>query len=113
MKFDRNYTLAEIAAMMQAGYEGDPDFVISGINEIHMVQPGDITFVDHPKYYDKALQSKATTIIINKQVPCPAGKTLIFHDAPFDAYNQLVKEFIQVEQAHQAISSKARIGLIP
>ncbi len=41
--------------------------MISGLNEIHMVEAGDITFVDHPKYYDKALNSKATTIIINKK----------------------------------------------
>ena len=53
MKFDRGYTLKEIAEILNADFEGSPEFIISGINEIHMVGPGDLTFVDHPKYYDK------------------------------------------------------------
>jgi UDP-3-O-[3-hydroxymyristoyl] glucosamine N-acyltransferase len=28
-----------------------------GMNEIHVVEKGDIVFVDHPKYYTKALNS--------------------------------------------------------
>ncbi|MBI3235263.1 MAG: UDP-3-O-(3-hydroxymyristoyl)glucosamine N-acyltransferase, partial [Bacteroidetes bacterium] len=65
MNFNRTYTLSEIADIIKATAIGDPAFSITGINEIHMVQPGDITFVDHEKYYNKALTSKATTIIIN------------------------------------------------
>jgi UDP-3-O-[3-hydroxymyristoyl] glucosamine N-acyltransferase len=37
------------------------------MNEIHVVEQGDIVFVDHPKYYDMALNSAATTILINKK----------------------------------------------
>jgi UDP-3-O-[3-hydroxymyristoyl] glucosamine N-acyltransferase len=29
------------------------------MNEIHVVEKGDIVFVDHPKYYTKALNSAA------------------------------------------------------
>jgi UDP-3-O-[3-hydroxymyristoyl] glucosamine N-acyltransferase len=47
---------------------GDPDYEVRGINEIHIVREGDLTFVDHPKYYDKALRSAATVIIINKKL---------------------------------------------
>ena len=47
-----------------------------------MVEAGDITFVDHPKYYDKALNSKATIVIINKEVDWPEGKALIFSECP-------------------------------
>jgi UDP-3-O-[3-hydroxymyristoyl] glucosamine N-acyltransferase len=75
-----------------------------------MVEAGDITFVDHPKYYDKALNSKATTIIINKRVPCPEGKTLLFSDFPFDVYNNLVKHFVKFVPAFQKISTTAQVG---
>lgn len=110
MKLPRTYTLSEIAALASADFEGAPNFEITGINEIHMVQPGDITFVDHPKYYDKALNSKATTIIINKRVPCPAGKSLLFHDFPFDVYNNLVKHFVKFVPAFQKVSPTAQVG---
>ena len=74
MKFKTVKTLQEIATLIDAKFVGDQDFIISGINEIHVVEPGDIVFVDHPKYYDKALESAATTILINKEVKCPEGK---------------------------------------
>ncbi|MBK8517764.1 MAG: UDP-3-O-(3-hydroxymyristoyl)glucosamine N-acyltransferase [Saprospiraceae bacterium] len=63
-----------------------------GINEIHKVRPGDITFVDVEKYYTKSLSSAATIIIINKKVPCPEGKTLLVSEDPFAVYNQIVWE---------------------
>ena len=75
--------LKEIASIINAEFSGNPDFIISGLNEIHRVIKGDMTFVDHPKYYNKALNSNATTILINKQVDCPEGKALIFSDDPF------------------------------
>jgi UDP-3-O-[3-hydroxymyristoyl] glucosamine N-acyltransferase len=46
------------------------------MNEIHVVETGDIVFVDHPKYYDKALNSAATIVLINKKF-CPEGKALL------------------------------------
>ncbi len=110
MKFNPSLTLKQLAAMLQADFEGDPDFVISGLNEIHMVEPGDITFVDHPKYYDKALNSRATTILINKKVTCPEGKALIFHDKPFDAFIQLIQKYRPFEPSIGLISPAAEIG---
>jgi UDP-3-O-[3-hydroxymyristoyl] glucosamine N-acyltransferase len=48
------------------------------MNEIHVVEKGDIVFVDHPKY---ALNSAATVILINKKVDCP-GKALLISEDP-------------------------------
>jgi UDP-3-O-[3-hydroxymyristoyl] glucosamine N-acyltransferase len=110
MKFTRNYTLKEIAGLIDARFIGDPDFPVTGINEIHMVEPGDLTFVDHPKYYNKALNSKATTILINKEVDPPTGKSLLISDKPFDDYVFLVKNFRPFEKATAIISPNAKIG---
>lgn len=96
--------------MIAAEYEGDPTFAVTGINEIHMVEPGDLTFVDHPKYYDKSLHSKATTILINKRVDRPEGKALIFSDTPFDDYMKLVRHFRPFTPATAMISNSALIG---
>lgn len=110
MQLNPAFTLKQIAGFIQAEFIGDQDFLISGLNEIHMVQRGDLTFVDHPKYYNKALNSNATTIIINKKVDCPEGKALLFHDDPFAAYVSLVKRFSPFEPAHSMISTLALIG---
>lgn len=110
MKLDKPLTLKETAGLIHAEFEGPEDHLISGINEIHKVEPGDITFVDHPKYYNKALQSKATTVIINKRVPVPEGKGLLFSDDPFRDYVFLVKKFRAFEPATGMISPTAVIG---
>ncbi len=75
--------LIDIAAIIGCEFEGNPEFMITGINEIHKVVEGDLVFVDHPKYYDKALNSAATTILINQRVACPPGKALLFSDGYF------------------------------
>lgn len=77
MKFPRNYSLKEVSGLIgDRRYIGDPEFLVKGINEIHMVEAGDLTFVDHPKYYQKALDSKATIILINKEVECPEKESI-------------------------------------
>jgi UDP-3-O-[3-hydroxymyristoyl] glucosamine N-acyltransferase len=110
MLFPRPYSLSEIAGMINARFDGDPDFEVTGINEIHVVEPGNLTFVDHPKYYDKALNSRATTILINKEVPRPEGKVLIISDDPFRDYVWLAKYFRPFEASSSAISPTAEIG---
>jgi UDP-3-O-[3-hydroxymyristoyl] glucosamine N-acyltransferase len=110
MRFETPLTLEQVAGLLFANYQGDPLHQISGINEIHKVEPGDITFVDHPKYYDKALNSKATTIIINKEVTCPEGKGLIITDDPFAGYVKLVRMFREFQPSSVQISPSASIG---
>lgn len=110
MQLNPPQTLRQVADFLQARFEGNPAFPISGINEIHVVNKGDLTFVDHPKYYDKALNSIATTIIINKQVDCPEGKALIFSEDPFRDFVSLIKKFRPFEPASAMISSTAIIG---
>ncbi len=90
--------------------KNDLNLQVTGLNEIHMVRNGDLTFVDHPKYYSKALNSKATFIIINKLVEYPDGKVLILHDDPFAAYISLVKKFRPFEPSLTMISPSAKIG---
>lgn len=93
MKLDNPITLAELASFLSCSFVGDPDHLISGINEIHKVEPGDLVFVDFEKYYNKALNSLATTILIDKQVECPEGKALLVSNNPFDDFNKLNRHF--------------------
>tara|TARA_R110001632_G_scaffold28927_3_gene77052 strand:+ start:15057 stop:15983 length:927 start_codon:yes stop_codon:yes gene_type:complete len=110
MKFKSIQTLQNIANLIDASFVGDADFNITGINEIHVVESGDIVFVDHPKYYDKALLSKATTILINKKVECPEGKALLISDDPFRDFNKLTKHFSPFISSKQSIAESAIIG---
>ena len=110
MKFPQPHTLQQIATIISSEFVGDPDFQVLGMNEIHVVSEGDIVFVDHPKYYDKALQSAASVILINKKVECPEGKALLISDDPFRDFNVLTKYFKPFEKASALIADSAKIG---
>lgn len=103
MKLPRTHALKEIAGLINARYVGPDDFPVTGINEIHMVEPGDITFVNIEKYYKKALTSAATIVLIDKEVDCPEGKALLISDDPFRDYTALCKHFRPTPMPRNAV----------
>lgn len=111
MKFKKPQTLLQIATLLNVDYIGDANFQVLGINEIHVVEPGDIVFVDHPKYYDKALNSAATIILINKRVDCPEGKALLISEDPFRDFNKITKHFNPFIASTVSVSDSATIGM--
>ncbi len=110
MKFHKPHTLAEIAKLIDCEFVGDANFPVLGMNEIHVVTSGDIVFVDHPKYYDKALESAATIVLINKKVDCPEGKALLISDDPFRDFNKLTDIYKPFIASKTSISNTAVIG---
>ncbi len=92
MNFKTPKSVQEIASRFNLQIKGDTQQIAQGINEIHKVRKGDVTFVDVEKYYSKSLNSDATIILINKDIECPEGKTLLITEDPFVIYNQLVWE---------------------
>ena len=110
MKLEQSVPVQWLAEYIDAKLIGNKEQEATGLNEIHKVQPGDISFVDFEKYYSKCLNSAATVIIINKEVDCPPGKTLLVCADPFSAYVKLVKRFRPFEPAVKMISDSAEIG---
>src|SRR5215203_1518320 len=93
MHFPSPVSIAWITEFINAELIGDNQGDATGINEIHKVEKGDLVFVDHPKYYDKCINSAATYIIINKRTEFPPGKALLVTDNPFEAYCKIVNHF--------------------
>jgi UDP-3-O-[3-hydroxymyristoyl] glucosamine N-acyltransferase len=110
MKLATPITAAALADRLGAELLGDGQLLITGINEIHHVENGDLSFVDHPKYYGKALASAASVILIDSQRDCPAGKALLVIREPFAAYNNLVWEERPLRRTRESIDPSASIG---
>ena len=109
MTFKSPQTLKTIAELIGAKYVGDENFQIFGTNEIHRVKKGEIVFVNHPKYYDKALHSEATIILIDKEVDCPEGKALLVSDDPFRDFNKINDHFTGI-QTFETTGNNLSIG---
>lgn len=110
MKFKEPVAAHQIAQWTNSEIIGDANALVTGLNEIHNVEQGDITFVDHEKYYDFTLKSAATFIIINKRVEAPQGKVLLLHSNPFEAYNALAEKFKPELRSTADVASTYAIG---
>jgi UDP-3-O-[3-hydroxymyristoyl] glucosamine N-acyltransferase len=110
MRFDRPVPLTEIASLIDASVIGNKNGAATGINEIHKVEEGDLVFVDHPKYYQKCVDSAATYIIINQPTDFPSHKALLLVDQPFEAYQKIVQHFRPFVPSMKNVSDSATIG---
>lgn len=103
MTFRQPQKLKAISDLIGAKMIGDENFQVLGTNEIHRVKNGEIVFVNHPKYYDKALNSAATIILIDKEVDCPEGKALLVSDDPFRDFNKINTHFTRISNFTEEI----------
>ena len=99
-----------LAERFSATLVGNAQLQITGINEIHKVNSGDLTFVDHPKYYQRALNSAASVILIDQPANCPDGKALLVVAQPWQVYDTLVREVRPLRPLTASIHASASIG---
>lgn len=110
MRFNQPVPLRQIASLINATIKGNENALATGINEIHMVEKGDLVFVDHPKYYNTCINSPASFIIINKETNIPDGKALLIVEEPFEAYLKIVDHFRPFNPSLEAIAKSAVVG---
>ena len=103
MIFKQPQKLKTISDLIGAKMIGDENFQVLGTNEIHRVKAGEIVFVNHPKYYEKALNSAATIILIDKEVDCPEGKALLVSEDPFRDFNKINPHFTRISNFTEEI----------
>ena len=113
MRFVQPLSLDEIIGIIghPVTIVGNTEGMVTGVNEFHSVEEGELTFVDCDKYYQRILQSKASFILINQDnLACPEGKTLIVTSDPLSDYLQIVRKFIRFNPQSTAIHPSAVIG---
>jgi len=110
MRFEKPVPISEIAKLIGAEIIGKREGSASGINEIHMVEEGDLVFVDHPKYYKTCVDSAASFIIINQKTDFPPHKALLLVQQPFEAYLKIVQHYRPFEPLSKQKSDSAAVG---
>ena len=103
-------TLAEIAELVGGEVVGDKKLVITGVNGIQEAKEGELTFVANSKYVPIAKETKASAIIISRDMSIP-GKTVIFTDNPSSAFTEVISLFASEAKSNfKGIHSSAVIS---
>lgn len=110
MKFQSAITSKDLAKNVDGKCLGNPEILISGINEIHRVESGDVTFCDNPKYFKSALGSSASVILVNETIEVPEGKSLILVEDPFAVFSELSKQQRGDYSSNSNVDASAEIG---
>ncbi len=85
-----NKTVREIAELVGGEVSGNGGLVIRGISGIREVKEGDITFLAHPRYVPLLSETKATAVIVGRDIQTPDSATLIRTENPSLAFTRLL-----------------------
>ncbi len=70
-------TLQQLADLIGAKLQGNPELEIRRVYPIDQAQEGDITFVANPKYLSKLSGCKASAVIVAPGIELPGGNLLV------------------------------------
>lgn len=104
------FTLAAIAEHIQAEIKGDPSCEITGIATLQDAQPGEISFLDNPKYRRYLPATAATAVILKSDdaAQCPANALIV--SQPYVAYAKTAQLFVPKAETCVGVHATAIIG---
>lgn len=85
--------ISKIVELTGAELTGDELVEISGVAAIEDSKPGDISFLANPKYSKYLITTKASAVIIPKEIEDQPGKTVLRSSNPYMAFLKVVKLF--------------------
>ena len=111
-------TLGEIAAQLDCALEGPADFEVAGVAGLDEASECELAFLANPRYYQKALTTRAAAVICDRATDLP-GKNLLRSANPYLAFARAVELFTRSSQPRPGIhptaviDPSARIGRNP
>lgn len=98
------FTINQIAAILQGVVEGNGDEKVTTIGKIQDAQKGAITFLANPKYENFIYESNASAVIVSKDfIPEKKLRTsLIKVDDPYSSFTRLLEEYDKITSFSKA-----------
>src|SRR5690554_3487573 len=106
-----NVKISQIADLIKADIEGNPDVVITHPDKIESAQEGAITFFSNPKYEKHLYQTQASAVILDKNYTLtqPVPATLLRVENVYLALSILFELFDQSKLKQAGISKQATV----
>ncbi len=89
------FTAAQIALIINARVEGNPDAVVGSFGKIEEAKHGQLAFLANPKYEDYLYSTGASVIILNEtqELKAPINSTLLRVPDPYTAFATLLAKY--------------------
>jgi len=101
--------LKELAEFVGGKVIGDDEVEISSVAGIEAAQPGEITFIAHPRYLPKLAETKASAVIVSKET-LSSPKPLLCVGNPYLAFAKILALYSQKPYQPKGIDSRAWIS---
>lgn len=106
------FKVAQIAEMLSATVEGNPDVIINSVCKIEEGKPGGLTFLANPKYTHYIYETEASAVLVNNDFVAekPVKATLIRTENAYLAVAKLMEVYQQMRQKKVGISERAYVS---
>jgi len=109
-------TIGRIVELVGGEFEGDPSSVIRQVRPLSEAGQGDLTFLANPKYEGAARESRASAILVSRNLE-GSSDSWIRVDDPYYALARILQEWFRDEPTCEGVSElafvspKARLGV--
>ncbi len=113
------FTASQLALLVNAKVEGDPEAKVGSFNKIEQAGEGDLAFLANPKYEDYLYTTGASVIIVNEkqELKEPVKGTLLRVPDAYSAFATLLTKYQEIMsgqltgiQQPSYIADSARLG---
>lgn len=106
------FKVAQIAEMLSATVEGNPDVIINSVCKIEEEKPGGLTFLANPKYTHYIYETEASAVLVNNDFVAekPVKATLIRTENAYLAVAKLMEVYQQMRKKKVGISERAYVS---
>jgi UDP-3-O-[3-hydroxymyristoyl] glucosamine N-acyltransferase len=90
----KQFSLQELATLIEGTLKGDPHKLISDINSLGAAQPHEAAFLENHRYETKLRTTQAGVVLVSPYLDCKeVGTNLLLTESPSNAFQKLIELF--------------------
>lgn len=91
---EKSYTLKALAEHTQAELVGDPEYCVSGVEDLESAAPHQVSFLENPRYEKYLALSHAGVVFVSALPEGGEKKNYLVHPNPSSAFQRVVELFL-------------------
>lgn len=111
-------SVSQLAALIGAEVQGDPDVRVTGVGSVDEARPGDVVLASNARFLETALNSPAACVVASPELCCLGnGKAFLLVANPVEAFAGVLQHFRGTESvprpgigAGAVVDSSAGLG---